>query len=262
MAKTDRKQFQAAWATAWLEEGDENARVLLVESCMGLVRKAAMALRWTDLDWCDLESEGVTALYEATNIYRPEDGPFSACAFVTVRRRMFELALSSGSAVTSPKSRVERKLRYHLRKKMAVHEGVGMSPGQALEAAAEDLGVPMEAAAAHLAARSPLSLSVPPSGDDEERGLQIAAVDRPSENAIDQDQERTQRILIEAFAGLDDRERDILTRRLTPARPPSLDTLAAEYGISRERVGQIQREAMRHVRLELERRGLELSDLL
>ncbi|MCA0961967.1 sigma-70 family RNA polymerase sigma factor [Salipiger bermudensis] len=262
MAKTDQKQFQAAWAKAWLEEGDENARMLLVESCMGLVRKAAMALLWTDLDWDDLEAEGVAALYEATAIYRPESGEFSACAFITIRRRMFELALSSGSAVTSPRSRVERKLRYHLRKKMAVHEDAGMSPGQALEAAAEDLGVPLEAAAAHLAARSPVSLSVPPSGDDEERGLQIAAADRPSEDAIDQDQGRTRRILTEIFAGLGDLERDILTRRLVPRRPVSLETLAAEYGMTRERIGHVQREGMRHVRLELERRGLELEDLL
>lgn len=87
MAKNPTKQFQAAWAKAWLEENDENARMLLVESCMGLARKAAMALLRTDLDWDDLEAEGVTALYEATVIYRPDGGDFSACAFVTVRYR-------------------------------------------------------------------------------------------------------------------------------------------------------------------------------
>jgi hypothetical protein len=53
VAKNPTKQFQAAWAKAWLEENDENARMLLVESCMGLARKAAMALLRTDLDWDD-----------------------------------------------------------------------------------------------------------------------------------------------------------------------------------------------------------------
>ena len=262
MAKTDQKQFQATWFRAWRDNGDENARDLLIDSCIGLVRRRATSLLWCGLTFRELEAEGVAALYDALGSYEPTKGPFSAHAYNQIIDPMMRLAQSVGNPYSVPSSRPEKRLAYKLKKTIAKHENAGYPSGAAFDLACDELQVPQERAATSLATRSPVRLSVQPSGEDDERGVQIAAADRPSEAAIDKDQGRTQRILIEAFAGLDDRERDILTRRLTPARPPSLDTLAAEYGISRERVGQLQREAMRHVRLEFERRGLELSDLL
>ncbi len=128
-------------------------------------------------------------------------------------------------------------------------------------AAAKELEMIEEHAGAALAVRSAYSMS-PASkvNDDGEWDLNIAAETPPVEEHLDRT--RVRQIIADTFGGLGDRERDMLSRRLLTTPPPSLDSLAAEYSLSRERIGQIQKEAMRHVRIELKRRGLGLSDLI
>jgi RNA polymerase sigma-32 factor len=261
MAQPTQRQFQLAWYQAWINNGDQNARMLLVESLMGQVRKAASKLRWGG-DQADLESEGRLAILEAIEKYDPARGPISACAYYQIRERLLELTRTSGHAAVAARSRPERALRYHLARRMAAAEGEGLSAGEALHRAAGELRVSVEHAAAALAVRSSISTCrlAKYDQDDNDGGLDLASEDPTVEEHLDRS--RVAQILTDAFAGLDDRERHILTSRMLADRPISLDALGEQYGVSREKIGQIYDEAVRHVRFELERRRLTLSDLI
>ncbi|WHZ36522.1 sigma-70 family RNA polymerase sigma factor [Sagittula sp. MA-2] len=260
MAKNNRRQFQQAWYQAWINDGDEEARILLIESCMGLVRQLAAKLRWAQSQE-DLEAEGRLAILEALERYDPARGPFSACARLYIWDRLLELTRTSGHAVVAAQSRPEKALRFKLPKRVSELEASGYSRNEAVHVAAHEFRVTPGHAADSLSARSALSLSMPPAGDDDDRSLQIATRDEEVEQSLDRG--RVAQLLREAISGLDDRERDIVTRRtFFEGRQPSQDSIAAEYGVSRERISQIEIEAMRHMRLELERRGLGLEDLL
>lgn len=99
--------------------------------------------------------------------------------------------------------------------------------------------------ASSLAARSAVCLFAPPAGDDNEYGVQISCEDEAVDHLIDRG--RVHQLLVEAFAGLDEHGRDFVARRnFNEGGQPSQDSISSDFGVSRERISQIEIEAMPH----------------
>ncbi|WP_394431170.1 sigma-70 family RNA polymerase sigma factor [Sulfitobacter sp. 1A13679] len=244
---------------AWLQHKDEHARDLLINSCMGMVRRRASKMLWSGLTFKELEAEGIAALYEAADTYKPGSCLFSTHAYAKIIQPMLKLAQSAGNPYSIPMSRPERKLQYKLKNAIWKYESAGETPGRAFDLACEELGLSHERAADSLATRAAISIQSSYSVDDE-HCIQIKSNEDYIENRIDD--ERVQTVIREVFAGLSEQEKHILLSRMLSENPPSLDDLAAHYAVPRSRIMRIRDEALRHVRFELKRRRLELSDLI
>jgi len=259
MAHQNLKQFQNAWAVAWKINRDENARDLLIDSCMGLVRKQAQNMKWSGAAFKELESEGVAAILDAIDTFDPTRGHFAAHAYYKIKDALLVSAQTTRNPFKMPISRPEKQIQYKLMPLIAQYETAGMPSGLAFDTACDDLRIPRERAAVALSIRNAISLDVMATEDGEFQE-QISAGGPSSEDTIEGD--RVSNLLAAAYVGLDDRERSLIELRITADVPMSLDALGAMHGISRERVCQILRKAMKHLRFELEKQGLELSDLL
>ncbi|MEQ9242068.1 sigma-70 family RNA polymerase sigma factor [Roseovarius indicus] len=227
----------------------------MLKSVEGLVVKIAARYRHGPFAMEDLVSEGTVGALEGIERFDPEKGDLSSICASRIRCRIDEYLHTAGSTVYRPKSRKEKKMRWHLSSKKAGYEAEGFSENRALELAARDIGVSVDHAAAALAIRTSLQFD----SDDDEEWRQFACDSPPVEKQLDGD--RVTRALEQAMSGLDDRERYVLNSRLT-GDPKSLDDLADEFGVTRNRVRQIQSGAMDHVRVELEQMGIQLGDLV
>lgn len=254
----DLKDRQSEWYRQWREDGDRRAHAALVESFAGLVYRASAAALPSGIPRDDLVSEGFAAVCDAIERFDPDRGKLSGLVYHTIRQHLDRLSQEMSHAVSSSKSRPERRLRWHLSRKVRNYLSEGYSDPVALELAARDLGVSVDHAACSLAMRNSVSMSR--SDDGEEGGLELASDDPGADEVLDRSRVRS--VIAEAFVGLDERERRVLTGMLLTTPAISMDALAAEFGVTRRRVGQIRDGAMEHVRFELTRRGLEFGDLV
>jgi len=235
-------------AKRWHEHGDSEAAHKLITSHLRLVAKMAMKYRNYGLPVADLVSEGNIGLMKAVKKFEPERGfRLSTYAIWWIRASMTEYILRSWSMVKLGTLSAQKKLFFSLRriksKLKILHDG-DLTPEQAAEVS-RTTGVP-EADILNmnrrLAARD-TSLNVP-IGDSDGLEFQDTLVDdRPSPEAqVAAGQEMTirRRLLEQAITVLSDRDRHIFTERYLRDDPPTLEELGGFYGISRERVRQLE----------------------
>jgi RNA polymerase sigma-32 factor len=235
-------------AKAWKEHQDSEAAHKLVTSHLRLVAKIAMGYRGYGLPLSELISEGNVGMMQAVKRFDPERGfRLATYAMWWIRASIQEYILHSWSLVKIGTTAAQKKLFFNLRKLkgqlQAIEEG-DLSPEHVKKIATE-LNVP-EADVVSMNRRlmSPdHSLNAPLRAESEgewqdwlvdESQTQEAALGERQELRIRQD------LLKEAIKLLKDRERDIIIERRLKENPTTLEDLSQRYGISRERVRQIE----------------------
>ena len=236
-------------AKRWREHEDPAAAHRLVTSHLRLVAKIAMGYRGYGLPIGEVISEGNVGLMQAVKKFEPDKGfRLATYAMWWIRASIQEYILRSWSLVKMGTTAAQKKLFFNLRKAKseisALDEG-DMRPEQVHEIATK-LGVlDSEVISMNRRLSGPdASLNAPLRADSENEWQDWLedkdAVSQYERLAEDQEKGLRMGLLEEAMTELTDRERHILTERRLKDDPTTLETLAAEYGVSRERVRQIE----------------------
>ncbi|MGA2088595.1 MAG: RNA polymerase sigma factor RpoH [Stellaceae bacterium] len=235
-------------AKRWREHGDRDAAHKLVTSHLRLVAKIAMGYRGYGLPLSELISEGNVGMMQAVKRFDPERGfRLATYAMWWIRAAIQEYVLHSWSLVKMGTTAAQKKLFFNLRKikgqLQAIDEG-DLSPENVHKIATE-LGVPEEDVVnmnRRLAAPDN-SLNAPMRSDSEGEWQDWLMDEGPDqEDRLGERQELGLRrdLLRGAMKLLTGRERDILVERRLQDEPATLEDLSVKYGISRERVRQIE----------------------
>jgi len=236
-------------AKAWKEHQDPEAAHRLVTSHLRLVAKIAMGYRGYGLPIGEVISEGNVGLMQAVKKFDPDKGfRLATYAMWWIRASIQEYILRSWSLVKMGTTAAQKKLFFNLRKaksQISAFEEGDLRPEQ-VSAIATKLGVlDSEVISMNRRLSGPdASLNAPlrVDGDGEWQDW-LADDDQISqETQVAENEERSLRmgLLEEAMTELTDRERHILTERRLKDDPTTLEELAGQYGVSRERVRQIE----------------------
>jgi RNA polymerase sigma-32 factor len=236
-------------AKSWREHNDMDAAHRLVTSHLRLVAKIAMGYRGYGLPIGELISEGNVGMMQAVKRFDPERGfRLATYAMWWIRASIQEYILHSWSLVKMGTTAAQKKLFFNLRRLKGQMQAIedGDLPPETVEAIAKRLDV-SEADVISMNRRLAApdnSLNAPLRGDAEGGEWQDWLVDESDsqEKVLGERQELNQRqtMLSAAMKGLNKRERHILTERRLKDEPTTLEELSQKYGISRERVRQIE----------------------
>jgi RNA polymerase sigma-32 factor len=246
---------EAAYAKRWREQGDREAAYHLVTSYLRLVAKIAMRYRGYGLPIADIISEGNVGLMQAVKRFEPERGVrLATYAMWWIKSTIQEFILRSWSLVKMGTSAAQKKLFFKLRRTKAdisALEDGDLSP-EHTAMIAERLSVQENDVVEmnrRLGGDASLSALV---NADEAGEVQDWLVDPASdpEAVFAERQEAGQRrqALAGALEVLNPRERYIFEARLLSEPSVRLEDLALKYGVSRERVRQIEIRAYEKVR--------------
>jgi len=242
-------------AKAWAEHEDSEAAHKMVTSHLRLVAKIAMGYRGYGLPVADLISEGNVGMMQAVKRFDPERGfRLATYAMWWIRASIQEYILRSWSLVKIGTTAAQKKLFFNLRRLKgqieAVEEG-DLTPehvatiAKKLAVAETDVVSMNRRMSAH-----DHSLNAPLKADAEGEWQDWLVDEEPDQETTAADnEERTQRLalLANAMKGLNEREQNILTERRLADPAKTLEELSVEYGVSRERVRQIEVRAFEKV---------------
>jgi RNA polymerase sigma-32 factor len=243
-------------AKRWREHGDHGAAHRLVTSHLRLVAKIAMGYRGYGLPILEVISEGNVGLMHAVKRFDPDRGfRLTTYAMWWIRASIQEFILRSWSLVRMGTTANQKKLFFNLRKaksKISALEEGDMRPDQ-VKLIARRLGVTeQDVIEMNRRLGGDASLNAPIRDDGDSGEWQDWLVDEaPSaERVMVENEERGNRrkALSEALTVLNDRERRIFEARRLADDPITLEELADEFGVSRERVRQIEAKAFEKVR--------------
>jgi RNA polymerase sigma-32 factor len=236
-------------AKRWREHEDPDAAHRLVTSHLRLVAKIAMGYRGYGLPIGEVISEGNVGLMQAVKKFEPDKGfRLATYAMWWIRASIQEYILRSWSLVKMGTTAAQKKLFFNLRKaksQISAFEEGDMRPEQ-VQVIATKLGVlESEVVSMNRRLSGPDASLNAPLRSDSENEWQDWLEDKDAvsqETRLAEDEEKSQRmgLLQEAMVELTDRERHILTERRLKDDPTTLETLASQYGVSRERVRQIE----------------------
>ena len=243
-------------AKSYAEHGDTDAAHKLVTSHLRLVAKIALGYRGYGLPVSDLVSEGSIGLMKAVKKFDPERGfRLSTYAMWWIRASITEYVLRSWSMVKLGTMAAQKKLFFSLRKmksSLNIMDNGDLTPAQLTELseAMNISEVEINSMNRRLMARD-TSLNAPLSQDDETTEFQDTLVsETPSPEALSADSQELsfrRKLLKDAMADLNEREKDIITERRLSEDPVTLDELGKRYGISRERVRQLEARAFEKI---------------
>jgi RNA polymerase sigma-32 factor len=240
-------------ANRWVQNQDIEAAHALVTSHLRLVVKMAHGFRGYGLPVTDLISEGNVGLMQAVKRFDPDKGfRLSTYAMWWIKASMHEYILRSWSMVKMGSSAAQKKLFFNLRKmknKIIGATDRHLLPDEITEIAT-NLDVP-ESDVMEMEQRMggrDLSLNTPVSRDgDSGDWLDFMADGRKNQEIIlleSEEKIHQREMLQQAMETLNEREKDIVTKRRLHEPAVTLEDLSQEYSISRERVRQIENRAM------------------
>jgi RNA polymerase sigma-32 factor len=242
-------------AKRWQEHADQDAAEKLVTSHLRLVARIAMGYRGYGLPIGEVISEGNVGLMQAVKRFDPDKGfRLATYAMWWIRASIQEYILRSWSLVKMGTTAAQKKLFFNLRKikgqLKALDEG-DLRPDQ-VKRIATQLGVTEEDVVSmnrRLAGDS--SLNAPVRNDSESGEWQDWLVDDTMDQetalAESEEAERRRGMLNNALQGLNERERRVFEARRLAEDPLTLEELSAEFGVSRERIRQIEVRAFEKV---------------
>ena len=237
-------------AKAWKEKGDVAAAHQLVTSHLRLVAKIAMGYRGYGLPVADLISEGNLGMMHAVKKFEPEKGfRLATYAMWWIKAAIQEYILRSWSLVKIGTTAGQKKLFFNLRRIkgqiQAIDDG-DLKPEQVTQIATqlnvtEDEVMSMN----QRMAGNDRSLNVTLSRDGEGGGewqdwLQDDSPDQEATFADHEEYDARKNLMLDAMQGLNPREQRILAARRLSEPPLTLEDLATEFNISRERIRQIE----------------------
>ena len=236
-------------AKRFAEHQDPEAAARLVTSHLRLVAKIAMGYRGYGLPVSELISEGNIGLMQGVKKFEPERGfRLATYAMWWIRASIQEFILRTWSLVKIGTTANQKKLFFNLRRMKArinAFEDGDMKPADVTKIAT-DLGVTETEVISmnrRMAMGGDTSLNVSMNEDGEGQWQDWLADEGPlQDQSISEDQERIHRraMLVEAMEDLNEREKHILTERRLAEDPKTLEELSQVYGVSRERVRQIE----------------------
>ena len=235
-------------AKRYAEHEDPEAAAQLVTSHLRLVAKIARGYRGYGLPGSDLISEGNVGLMQGVKKFEPDRGfRLATYAMWWIRASIQEYILRSWSLVKMGTTAAQKKLFFNLRKaksQISAFEEGDLHP-EHLSAIATKLGVTeQDVTDMNRRLGGDASLNAPLRADGESEWQDWLADDTAvsQETALAESEEKSLRmgLLQEAMEELTDREKHILTERRLKDDPVTLEELAGQYGVSRERVRQIE----------------------
>jgi RNA polymerase sigma-32 factor len=256
------REKEYALAKRWREHGDRDAAHQLVTSHLRLAAKVAMNYRGYGLPISEVISEGNVGLMQALNRFEPEEGfRFSTYAIWWIRASIQDYILRSWSLVKIGTTVRQKKLFFKLRSaksKIAAFENSDLRPDQ-VALIATTLGVgDQDVIDMNRRLGGDTSLNAPIYDDGQAGEWQDTLVDEtPSPEAIVvalDETEHQHEALVRAIGVLDNRERRIFEERYLMEEPRTLDDLAVEFNVSRERVRQIEARAFEKVQAAAKKR--------
>jgi RNA polymerase sigma-32 factor len=242
-------------AKSWREHGDRAAAHRLVTSHLRLVAKIAMGYRGYGLPISEVISEGNVGLMQAVKRFEPEKGfRLATYAMWWVKAAIQEYILRSWSLVKMGTTANQKKLFFNLRKaksKISALEEGDMRPDQ-VKIIAKRLGVPeQDVIDMNRRLSGDASLNAPIRADGDSGEWQDWLVDESTSQeaqlAESEEFDNRRQALTDALSVLNDRERRIFEARRLADDPVTLEDLADEFGVSRERVRQIEVRAFEKV---------------
>ncbi|MGZ5812448.1 MAG: RNA polymerase sigma factor RpoH [Xanthobacteraceae bacterium] len=242
-------------AKRWREHGDRDAAHKLVTSHLRLVAKIAMGYRGYGLPISEVISEGNVGLMQAVKRFEPEKGfRLATYAMWWIKAAIQEYILRSWSLVKMGTTANQKKLFFNLRKaksKISALEEGDLRPDQ-VKLIAKRLGVTeQDVVDMNRRLGGDVSLNAPIREDGDSGEWQDWLVDDVSDQetrlAENEESQNRRKALGDALSVLNDRERRIFEARRLADDPITLEDLAAEFGVSRERVRQIEVRAFEKV---------------
>ena len=243
------KQEEYMLAKRWREHDDIDAAHRLVTSHLRLVAKIAMGYRGYGLPIGELISEGNVGMMQAVKRFDPERGfRLATYAMWWIRASIQEYILHSWSLVKMGTTAAQKKLFFNLRKIKGQMKALeeGDLPPEKVRRIAEQLAVSEDDVVQmnRRMAAPDHSLNAPLRADGEGGEWQDWLVDESAsqEEVLGETEEFQQRtrLLRDAMKGLNEREQHIINERRLREDPTTLEKLSQHYGISRERVRQIE----------------------
>jgi RNA polymerase sigma-32 factor len=237
-------------AKSWVDHQDTSAAHQLVTSHLRLAAKIAMGYRGYGLPQAEVISEANVGLMQAVKRFDPERGfRLATYAMWWIRASIQEYILRSWSLVKLGTTSAQKKLFFNLRKakaKVGALEEGDLRP-ENVARIATDLGV-TETEVIDMNRRlsgSDASLNATVGSDgDSTTQWQDWLEDEDSDQAehyAEKDELDTRRaLLVQAMSVLNERERDVLMERRLADEPVTLEDLSTRYGVSRERIRQIE----------------------
>jgi RNA polymerase sigma-32 factor len=257
-------------AKRYKEHGDRDAAHRLVTSHLRLVAKIAMGYRGYGLPIGEVISEGNVGLMQAVKRFEPEKGfRLATYAMWWIKAAIQEYILRSWSLVKMGTTANQKRLFFNLRKVkgqiQALDEG-DLRPDQ-VQSIATKLGVTEEdVVSMNRRLGGDASLNAPLRADGEASGewQDWLVDDSPGQEermAESEEADNRRQLLRDAMGVLNDRERRIFEARRLADDPITLEDLSAEFGVSRERVRQIEVRAFESVQkaVRIGARAIELS---
>ena len=252
-------------AKRWAEHEDPEAAEKLITSHLRLVARIAMGYRGYGLPMGEVISEGNVGLMQAVKRFEPDKGfRLATYAMWWIRASIQEYILRSWSLVKMGTTAAQKKLFFNLRRMkgqiQAIEDG-DLKP-EHVKHIATKLGVAEEEVVAmNRRLSGDASLNAPVRQEEEAAEWQDWLVDESPDQeeilASQEELEQRRAFLADAMAGLNERERRIFEARRLAEPPATLEELSVEFGISRERVRQIEVRAFEKVQQAVQRAAAE-----
>ena len=219
-----------------IETGDNNARKDLILSNLYIPGLTADKMKGYRVDEADLYQEGTIGLIDAVDRFDSDKGVrFSTFASVHVKYAMMNFVFKNSTVVNISEDHDKQSSRAFYKIRLLLSEGKSISEACEILNISEDIGMSVLAAV-----NNPASLYTE-EGDPIDVEAEVGSV----EDVDDQDEAMYRsKLLAGAMATLNDRHRDIIQRRMLSEHKDTLETLSADYGVSRERIRQLESDAI------------------
>lgn len=257
-------ETELALARAWRDHGDERALHRLVNAYMRLAIAMAAKYRRYGAPMPDLIQEAGVGLMKAAEKFDPDRGVrFSTYAVWWIKASIQDYVMRNWSMVRTGSTSSQKALFFNLRRVRAKIEREASASGETVDGdrlramVAEELQVPLrdvEMMDARLAG-SDFSLNALQAGEEGREWVETLEDDAPQAAEVvarRQDLARVRGWLADALATLNPRERMIIVERKLRDEPRTLESLGQELGLSKERIRQLEAQALQKLRRRLE----------
>tara|TARA_B100000925_G_scaffold193370_1_gene146343 strand:- start:159 stop:1046 length:888 start_codon:yes stop_codon:yes gene_type:complete len=254
-------------AKAWKNQGDVKAAHKLVTSHLRLVAKIASGYRGYGLPLSDLISEGNIGMMHAVKRFEPEKGfRLATYAMWWIKASIQEYILRSWSLVKIGTTAAQKKLFFNLKKiksKISAIEDGDLTPDQ-VDKIATELSVPHKEVISmnRRISGSDYSLNSPVTDDSSGEWQDWLEDDTQNQEASFADTEEyliKKNILSDSLEYLNERERDIISERQLSENPLTLEELSHRYGVSRERIRQIEAKAFEKLQTKMTEKAKDIN---
>ena len=260
------RQYESNLGRRWRDDQDADALHELIEAHIRLVVRIATKYKGYGLPIGDLIQEGNTGLLEAANRFDPERNVrFSTYATWWIMAAMQEYIVRNSSIVRIGTTPAQKSLFFNLRKlraKIADNSRSRMTEDER-QTIARELRVPLAAVErmeSHFSRPDQSLNATVGESDSSDTFVDLLADDSPTPEAIVGDlidSETRAQWISEAMEHLNTREREVITRRFLDEDKTTLAEIGETFGVTKERIRQIEGKALSKLKVALADRGIE-----